>query len=371
MSADCNNIIDSLPLSIEEKRRIQMTTSCVDCESIPKVPRAGEILDGSSGRYQIMHNGVKVVENGYYGRWMTELIKCLQGHHEPQEEKAFYEILNYIPENATMIELGSYWSYYSLWFQKRIPNAKNYMVEPDPNNLIVGKTNFELNGMKGYFLNAAIGNASRASTSFLCESDKVIRQIPVISIDDFVAREGIASIELLLCDIQGFELDMLQGSTKCLKEGIIRFVITSTHHHSISNDPLMHQKCLNFLKEHGAYILVEHNIAESYSGDGLIVASFRSEDSNLPRIEIGRNRSSNSLFREVEYDLTDAWNEITQIRFKLERVESEQMALRSERDIALSQLKSVYNSRSYRVTAPLRFVSEIIRRLRDKERWVS
>lgn len=38
-----------------------------------------------------MHNGVKVIAGGYYGSWMTEIIRLLQGHHEPQEERVFYE----------------------------------------------------------------------------------------------------------------------------------------------------------------------------------------------------------------------------------------------------------------------------------------
>jgi FkbM family methyltransferase len=350
---------DPLSLSTEDKRRIQMTASCADCESISKVPHAGEVFDGPNGRYQLMHNGVKVIENGYYGQWMTELIKRLHGHHEPQEEKAFKEILDYIPKNATMIELGSYWSYYSLWFQNHIANAKNFMIEPDPNNLEVGKINFDLNGMKGYFHHAAIGKESGDPISFRCESDNVIRQVPVISIDDFIAREGIRNVELLLSDIQGFELEMLEGSIKCLKQGIIRFVVISTHHHSISNDFFMHQKCLNFLREHGAYILIEHNIAESYSGDGLIVASFRSEDSSLPTIEVSRNHPENSLFQEIGIDLDDAWAEV-------ERVKSELEMARANRDLALHQINALYNSRSYRLTAPLRSIADFVRKLSKK-----
>ncbi|HEY62362.1 MAG TPA: FkbM family methyltransferase [Anaerolineae bacterium] len=143
-----------------------------------------------------------------------------------------------MPKKATMIELGSYWAYYSLWFQKHIEIAKNYMIEPDPNNLEIGKRNFEINEMKGSFYHEAIGKESKESNPFLCESDNIIRSIPIISVDDFVEREGIENVELLLSDIQGFELEMLEGSRKCLEQGKIRFAIISTHHHSISNDPL-------------------------------------------------------------------------------------------------------------------------------------
>lgn len=103
-----------------------------DADYIPKVPRAGEIFFDENIRYQLMHNGIKIYLNGYYdAQWITDVIYGLKGHHEPQEEKCFYEVLKYMPNNAIMIELGSYWAYYSLWFALQIPGAKNYLGSVD------------------------------------------------------------------------------------------------------------------------------------------------------------------------------------------------------------------------------------------------
>ena len=52
-----------------------------------------------------MHNGLRVVADGYCGSWMTELIERCHGHHEPQEERAFYEVITRLGHNATMMEL--------------------------------------------------------------------------------------------------------------------------------------------------------------------------------------------------------------------------------------------------------------------------
>ena len=46
-----------------------------------------------------------------------------------------------------MIELGSYWSFYTIWFNKVVKNAKNYCIEPDIDNLTIGKKNAELNNV--------------------------------------------------------------------------------------------------------------------------------------------------------------------------------------------------------------------------------
>src|SRR5262245_19899107 len=99
--------IEALPIDPEEKRTMKMTAGCTDSRSIPKVARAGQTFEGPDGRYQLMHNGVKVIEDCYYGRWMIELIRLLKGHHEPQEEKAFHEVLRHVPGRAVMVELGS------------------------------------------------------------------------------------------------------------------------------------------------------------------------------------------------------------------------------------------------------------------------
>lgn len=106
----------------ELAKRIAMTISCKDAMAIPKVPNAGQIFLQGNSEYQLMHNGVKVTKDGYCGPWMTEIITRLEGHHEPQEEFVFHLLLERMRKTLAgsrapvMIEIGSYWAYYSLWF---------------------------------------------------------------------------------------------------------------------------------------------------------------------------------------------------------------------------------------------------------------
>lgn len=155
--------------SPEIRSRILMTTSCKDSDAIPKVSNAGETLIENNERIQILHNGVKIIEDCYYGNWITEVIRRLNGCHEPQEEAVFHRILEKMQQdtsNPVVLELGAYWAYYSLWILQQIPEAKSYLVEPDPLNLAAGKKNFQLNGRKGNFLQAAIGAHSLSSVEF-------------------------------------------------------------------------------------------------------------------------------------------------------------------------------------------------------------
>lgn len=312
----------SLPLDEADRRRILMTIGCHDSRTIPKVNGAGRVFDDPRGRYQLMHNGVRVVEHGYCGPWMTELIKLLRGHHEPQEELVFSELVRHLGPGATMVELGSYWAYYSLWFARTIPQARTVMIEPDPNFMQVGQRNFELNGLQGEFHAAAVGARSAASGPFFCESDRMDRALPLVCVDDLPRRMKVPRIDLLLADIQGAELSMLQGARQAIQRGAIRFLLLSTHHQRISGDPLTHQKCVQFVREQGGHLLAEHSVVESYSGDGLIVASFAPSDRDLPAIPISRNHPSNSLFRELEYDLDEAWRALAEMTERLQAAAS-------------------------------------------------
>src|SRR3954469_16892907 len=83
---DPMTIEDTVPVSTTAEARIEMAASCRDADPIPKVRGAGRVVSLPDGRQvQVMHNGVRVVVDGYYGAWMTRLIERCSGHHEPQE----------------------------------------------------------------------------------------------------------------------------------------------------------------------------------------------------------------------------------------------------------------------------------------------
>jgi hypothetical protein len=94
-----------------------------------------------------------------------------------------------------------------------------------------------------------------------------------------VERSG--PVDLLHIDVQGAELAFLDGGRAVLEDGMVRQILVSTHHHSISGDPLTHQRVLRLLLDLGAHVVAEHTVAESFSGDGLVAASFDQRDKDL------------------------------------------------------------------------------------------
>jgi FkbM family methyltransferase len=334
-----------MPPYIFSDARIAMTLRCRDCDAIPKVADAGRVIvEPGIGPVQVMHNGIRVVADGYGGSWTTRLIELCRGHHEPQEERVFHEVVSQLPVDASMIEIGGYWAYYSLWFLRGGNRRRSIVIEPDPAHLKIGRRNATLNGLSPEFLAGFVGGEPSVPQPFQTESSGRV-SLPCLSVPQILVERGIDQLDLLHCDAQGAELEVLKSCRELLRRGAIRWVFISTHAHLISGDPLTHQRCLALILGLGGRLVAEHDVHESFSGDGLIVAWFGPGELKLPLPSITRNRYSESMFRNPLYELAAENPERT----------AEVKALRAE-------VKALRESTSWRATGPLRFVSRMLRR---------
>lgn len=238
-------------LSAESREEWEKRIRCVvDDPNNPFIPRhmdAGKIL----GTYLIMHNGVKVHPLSYYDRPMLQMLITNKGVHEPEEERAFQIVLPLLPDKPIMIELGSYWAFYSLWFMRNTNGGRCFMVEAAPEYMACGERNFKCNSLCGEFTCSKVASASGPG---------------MLSMDDFVAARELREVHILHCDIQGSELEMLKGSSSLLSAQRIWFLFISTH-----SNPL-HEECTQALSEYGYVVLRNTNLDKTSSADGLIVA---------------------------------------------------------------------------------------------------
>lgn len=269
-----------------DQNRIDLALQCHDCDRIPKVPRAGSIESSPEGEYQIMHNGLRMLCDSHYGHYNVEVISGLRGHHEPQEESVFHEVLNHITPGSVILELGSFWAYYSLWFLNRVPDGRAVLVEPIPSALAAGQRNFSLNGAEGTFIHAAIGAESKSIAPVELWRDMIV-SAPTVSVDSLMKTQDLKQLGILHADIQGHEVAMLEGASDSLRNGKIDWVILSTHGENL------HQQCLRFLRRYGYHIVAEHTPAESFSVDGLIAAS----RTTSPKMSLSRNSSAESRLK--------------------------------------------------------------------------
>ena len=288
---------------VDNERRIAIAALCRDADAIPKVAGAGEVRTlGDGARVQIMHNGVQVPADGYCGSWMTRLIAECRGHHEPQEERAFHEVVQRAPPNAAMIELGGFWAYYSAWFLQGAPARRAIVLEPDPAHRAVGERTMALNALSAEFVDGFAGAEPQTPTLFKTEDSGEILA-PGFSVPQLMADRAMERLHILHCDAQGAELAVLESCAALFAQRRIDWVFVSTHAFQITGDPLTHQRCLALLLEAGASIEAAHDVHESFSGDGLIVARFCDAPADWRPLALSRNRYSESLFRNPIYDL--------------------------------------------------------------------
>jgi hypothetical protein len=219
-----------------------------------------------------MYNGIKIHKGCYYDEF-SDIFILNKGVHEPQEEYLFSLILDRIHEkNPVMIELGSYWAFYSMLFLKKFSNGKSIMIEPGKEEILSGMKNFEINDLFGEFINSHVG-------------------IDGIIIDRFIKDYAIEKLNILHSDIQGNEIDMLDGSEDSMKKALIDYFFISTHSNQI------HYSCIDKLLNNNYHIISEVDLDSTYCCDGIIVAS----SPNLPKIvvDIGKKNESMMISDEI------------------------------------------------------------------------
>lgn len=214
---------------------------------IQRVPNAGIIENNNV----LLHNGIKVPLSGPYSYYenFSQILVLNRGVHEPLEEFIFQQLLKKLHEKPLMLELGAYWGHYSMWLKKTLPNSIVHMIEPEQQNLNAGKYNFEINKLDGKFTNAFVGKGHFCVDKYLIEAE-------------------IRTLDILHCDIQGYELEMLHDCSNALIENKINYIFISTHSQSIHNEILKKIASFNYRIE------VSSDFEnETTSFDGLVFAS--------------------------------------------------------------------------------------------------
>lgn len=214
---------------------------------IQRVPRAGFVTPDMR---VVLHNGHTVPATGagsYYGPFSQVLI-INRGVHEPLEEFVFQEMLRVMPEAPTMIELGAYWAHYSMWMMQARPKARTIMIEPEAAGLEAGRANYAANGFGGEFIQAFVGK------------DKW-------RLDPFVEERSLKHIDVLHVDIQGNEVELLDGGSHALANHVVDYLFVSTH-----SQPL-HQRCAALISGWGYRIEANSDFKDTTSFDGLLFAT--------------------------------------------------------------------------------------------------
>jgi hypothetical protein len=244
---------------------------------IERVPNAGYV---ESKKYIILHNGNKVHLSGkysYYGKF-SDILIINRGVHEPLEEFCFQSLLKRLKSkrgNTKMLELGAYWGHYSMWLKRAIPEAECTLVEPDKKNLLIGQMNFKINNFNGKFINEFV-----SSNGF--------------TVDKWMGSNN-EKLDLLHCDIQGFELEMLHNARESLELNLINYLMISTHSEKIHRDITEYMAQFNYKLE-----ISSDFEKHTTSNDGFLMFSSTSSESIFENFNpLGRCEIINSKPEDI------------------------------------------------------------------------
>jgi hypothetical protein len=238
---------------------------------IKRIDQAGKIVNGNV----LMYNGLKIIPESYCGNF-SDILLINGGVHEPQEEYVFVKVIENIKsKNPVMVELGSYWAFYSMSFLNKNKDGVCYLIEEDPLYLEVGRRHFELNGLTGNFIREKISNVD-------------------LSIDFLMQDKGLQKIDILHSDIQGYEHQMLDGAIDSLHKRKIDYIFISTHSQEI------HYKCLDFLNKVGYKLIGSADFDyQTFCHDGIIIAC--SPDIDFDYVDLG-DRSNMNIIGDDEFN---------------------------------------------------------------------
>lgn len=180
----------------------------------------------------------EVVSKIFFGLKMRLTLKdwvqfnlFIYGQYEDNETKLVRKLCR---DESVFFDIGANVGYYSLIAGKTNKNNRVYAFEPVSKTFARAAENIKLNHLNNIFLHKKIisnrtelasinvGNENNWGMSSLVQHDHLsgdVEKVESITLDNFVKEEKITRLDLVKIDVEGFELNVLQG----MKETLIQF----------------------------------------------------------------------------------------------------------------------------------------------------
>ena len=250
---------------------------------------------------------LKILKNGLTKMEEVNGLKILSGvnthpgsgsiSNHTSEIEIFSNILNNIDNknNPIMMEIGSFWAVWSLFFRQKFPNGKNILVELGKRQLYVGVRNFLNNNFDCEYYH---GGFNIESSGTFINKIGDIEYNPIldtgVNIDELILNDlelnfkfkdlnltgnnldfnkiyrdnKLDIIDLLHMDIQGSELSLIKDLIEYINNRKILNIVIATHSHQI------HQEITNILNTSNYEIIINEDYG-SVGGDGYIYAKIK------------------------------------------------------------------------------------------------
>jgi len=160
----------------------------------------------------------------------SDYIDLLKGQgYEKGTTRVFTEL---VKEGMNVVDIGANVGYYTLLAARRVgPSGKVYAFEPEPQNFKLLIENIQLNGYENVVaVQKAVSNRAGTASLFLGlrgsgshsllssrDYGKETIAIETVTLDEFFEKEGSPAIQVIKMDIEGWEMEALDGMRKLIR----------------------------------------------------------------------------------------------------------------------------------------------------------
>jgi len=191
-----------------------------------------------------------------------------------------------LPANPTILEAGAQFGEDTQWMSQMWPQGKIYSFEPSPESFAelqkvaaqlhnVTATQLALSNKKGEFSFYLAGGASsllRPQDSFNTDYfhsdlDHPIT-VQVITLDEWTKNNNVNTIDFLWLDMEGNELNALQGASNSLKN--VKLIYTEVNLQRFWNGCVMYDELKAWMENHG-FMEIWSDITPNWHGNVLFI----------------------------------------------------------------------------------------------------
>lgn len=188
-----------------------------------------------------------------------------------------------LQEGDTYVEAGAFWARYGLIASHRVgPHGRVILIEGNPYNQdMIEKvvSHYQLKNValvKGivwsrteettFCISGNPAGSRKATSSDLINYPDDVIEVQAYKLDDLLSSMKIDYIDILACDVEGAEWEMVQGADKYFTSHRIRNVALAAYHDFGAPRPHLFKRIIWFLEERGYQDLEYHPDLPQYGG---------------------------------------------------------------------------------------------------------
>ena len=189
---------------------------------------------------------------------------CFTGRYEPQETQLALRLLG---PGMTVVDVGANWGYFTLVCAYRVGSTGRVLaLEPHPRLVSLLGENVTANRLSHVEAIQLAAGAAAGSTPFVGfderegnwgvsraarATDPVDFEARTVALDELLDERRIDRVNLVKVDIEGAEVEALQGMSAGLMGGRYRYVLLECHPHELAERRVSIDDCLSPLVRAG------------------------------------------------------------------------------------------------------------------------